>query len=273
MKKGRIDECFEELRREGRAGTVAYITAGDPTLDRTADYVLALERAGVDLVELGVPFSDPLADGPVNQESAERALRAGATPGGVIELVRGLRSRTRMPIILYSYLNPLLSHGGFEDNLRRMGEAGVDGLLVLDLPPEEARPWHRAMDRYGVAPICLVAPTTPPERIRRIIPCARGFVYCLSRAGVTGARGEWSEEAAGVLARTRAETRLPLALGFGISTPEIAAQTARLADAVVVGSALVQRLHEREPRGDEGLEDVMRWMRSITDAVREARRG
>lgn len=273
MKKGRIEECFEELRREGRAGTIAYITAGDPSLGRTAEYVLALERAGVDLVELGVPFSDPLADGRVNQESAERALRAGATLGGVIDMVRELRARTRLPIIFYSYLNPLLAHGGFEDSVRRMSDAGVDGLLVLDLPPEEAGEADQALDRHGIAPIRLITPTSTTARIRRIVRRARGFVYCVSRAGVTGAHDRLSDEAGDVMARTRAETRLPLALGFGISTPETAAQAAKMADAVVVGSALVQRLHEAEPRGAAGLEDCMAWMHSLTDAVREARRG
>lgn len=273
MKKGRMDACFEELAREGRAGTIAYITAGDPSVARTADYVLALERAGVDLVELGIPFSDPLADGRVNQEAAERALRAGATLGGILEMIRGLRSRTRIPIVIYSYLNPLLAHGGFEENVRHVSEAGVDGLLALDLPPEEAGPMYRTMERHGIAPICLITPTSTTERIRRIVRHARGFVYCVSRAGVTGARDTLSDEADQVISRTRAETRVPLALGFGISTPDTAAHAAKLADAVVVGSALVQRLHDAEARGPRGLDDCMAWMKSLTDSVKEARRG
>lgn len=273
MKKGRIEACFEELIREGRAGTIAYITAGDPSVSRTADYVVALERAGVDLVELGVPFSDPLADGRVNQEAAERALRAGATLDQILGMIRALRGRTQIPLILYSYLNPLLAHGGFENNVRAMSEAGVDGLLALDLPPEEAGSMFRIMDRNGIAPICLITPTSTTERIRRIVRHARGFVYCVSRAGVTGARDALSDEASEVIARAREETRLPLALGFGISTPDTAAHAAKLADAVVVGSALVQRLHEAESHGTAGFKDCMAWMKSLTDSVKEARRG
>ena len=269
----RIVSRFAELRAAKRSALIPYITAGDPVPSATVDLMHLLVSQGADMLELGVPFSDPLADGRVNQESAERALRAGATLGGVIDMVRELRARTRLPIIFYSYLNPLLAHGGFEDSVRRMSDAGVDGLLVLDLPPEEAGEADQALDRHGIAPIRLITPTSTTARIRRIVRRARGFVYCVSRAGVTGAHDRLSDEAGDVMARTRAETRLPLALGFGISTPETAAQAAKMADAVVVGSALVQRLHEAEPRGAAGLEDCMAWMHSLTDAVREARRG
>lgn len=238
----RIDTVFRRLAEENRRGFVAYITAGDPTMARTVENVLALAEAGADIVELGVPFSDPLADGRVNAESAGRALRAGATFSRVLGVVRAARRSSDVPIVLYSYLNPLLARG-FAATVRRAAAAGVDGLLILDMTVEESPGFAPAMRAAGIAPILLVTPTSTDDRMKRIAAAAGGFLYCVSRTGVTGARREISADAGGVIARMRRHTRLPLALGFGISSPAQAAAAAGLADAVVVGSALVDRLH------------------------------
>jgi tryptophan synthase alpha chain len=238
----RIDTVFRTLAEKRRRGFIAYITAGDPTVDRTVEDVLSLAAAGTDIVELGVPFSDPLADGRVNAESAGRALRGGATLARVLDGVRKVRRSSGIPIVLYSYLNPLLARG-FERTIRRIAGAGVDGVLILDMAVEEAPAFVPAMRAAGVAPILLVTPTSTADRMRRIAAEAAGFVYCVSRTGVTGARKDISSDAGDVIARMRRHTRLPLALGFGISTPAQSAAAAKAADAVVVGSALVDRLH------------------------------
>lgn len=239
----RIGNVFRDLAERKRRGFIAYITAGDPTLDRTVENVLALAEAGTDIVELGVPFSDPLADGRVNAESAGRALRGGATLARVLDGVRAVRRRSDVPIVLYSYLNPLLAHG-FEATARRMAHAGVDGALILDMAVEESPAFVPALRAAGIAPILLVTPTSTDDRMDSIAAVAGGFVYCVSRTGVTGARKDISSDAEAVIVRMRRHTRLPLALGFGISSPAQAAAAAGIADAVVVGSALVARLHK-----------------------------
>ena len=237
----RIDAAFRRLRKERRAGFIAYLTAGDPSPAMTVPLVRALEANGADIVELGVPFSDPLADGVVNQRAAERALRRGTTLGGVLGLVRRIRERSEIPIVLFTYLNPVHAYG-FDRFAADAARAGVDGALFLDLPPEEARGCAAALAARGVRRIVLIAPTTPPERARRIARQARGFVYCVSRTGVTGEGGALDP---GLAARVRALKRAacaPVAVGFGISTPAQVAATARAADAVVVGSALVREI-------------------------------
>ena len=261
----RIDALFSRLRSEGRKGFIAYLTAGDPSLADTVRIVPDLEKAGVDLVELGLAFSDPLADGQVNQASAERALAAGATLPAVLKAIRRIRARSEIPLVLYSYLNPLLARG-FDATVRRLAQAGADGLLALDLPIEEAAPYHAAMRAAGLAPICLVTPTSTDGRIRAIVRAAEGFVYCVSRAGVTGARDRLATGAGQVIARARRHTRLPLALGFGISTAAQTRQAARWADAVVVGSALVERLHAAgaAPRARAA---VLRWVAGLAAAA------
>lgn len=264
----RIDALFERLRADRRKGFIAYLTAGDPSPADTVNIVLGLERAGVDLVELGLAFSDPLADGQVNQTSAERALAAGATLPNVVESIRKIRARSRIPLVLYSYLNPLLARG-FDPTVRRLARAGLDGLLILDLPIEEAAPYHASLRAAGLAPICLVSPTSTDARVRAIVRAARGFVYCVSRAGVTGARARLATGARDVLARARGHTRLPLALGFGISTVEQTRQAARWADAVVVGSALVERLHAAGP-SPRARAAVLRWVAQMADAAHRA---
>jgi tryptophan synthase alpha chain len=240
--QNRIDATFDRLRAASQKGFVAYIGAGDPDLARTLDLALALESAGVDILELGVPFSDPLADGAVNQAAASRALAAGTTVGGVLDCVRELRARSALPVVLYTYLNPVYAFG-FERFLHEAAAAGVDGVLVLDLPPEEAgRNRELCLRPAALRMIRLIAPTTPPARISQIAGAAEGFIYYVSREGVTGEQATVAASLGEQVAAIRAVTDLPIAVGFGISTPEQARQTAVWADAVVVGSAIVRRV-------------------------------
>jgi len=233
----RIDHCFSQLRAQKRTGFIPYICAGDPSLNKTVDLALALEKAGTDILELGIPFSDPLADGLVNQLAAQRALEAGATVPGVLDCIRQIRTRSQIPIVLYTYLNPIFQFG-FERFHREASNAGVDGLLILDLPPEEDQP------NDGPFHIRLIAPTTPPERIEQICARAAGFIYYVSREGVTGIQSSIASSVRDQVALIRRHTTLPIAVGFGISTAEQASEVAQVADAIVVGSAIVQRISE-----------------------------
>ena len=233
----RIDQCFAALRSRNEKAFIAYICAGDPDFSRTVDLALALEKAGVDILELGVPFSDPLADGLVNQLAAQRALAAGATVSGVLECVRQIRQRSQIPIVLYTYLNPIFQFG-FDRFHRDAEDAGVDGLLILDLPPEEDQP------RDGPIHIRLIAPTTPPDRVEQICRGASGFIYYVSREGVTGVQNDVASSLGERVAQIRQGTTLPIAVGFGISTAKQAREVAQVADAIVVGSAIVQRIAE-----------------------------
>lgn len=264
----RIDQRFAELRASGRKGFVAYVTAGDPTLRETEQVVLSLEDAGVDFVELGIPFSDPLADGRVNQESAARALAGGATPRGVLEMVARLRRRTALPMLCYTYMNPIHAMGAARF-AREARSAGLDGALFLDLPVEESAAYAQVLGRYGLNNITLVTPTTPPARIARIAKATTGFVYCVSREGVTGAQKKLSPKAVDLVEQTRRLTDLPVAIGFGISTPEHAAAAAHAADAVVVGSAIVRQFHEA-PHSAAGRRQAAAWVARLVKAVREA---
>ncbi len=239
----RIDQCFAALLSRKEKAFIAYIAAGDPDLARTVEIALALEEAGTDILELGIPFSDPLADGLVNQLAAQRALEAGTTVVGVLDCIRQIRRRSQIPIVLYTYLNPIFQFG-FEKFHRDAGEAGVDGLLILDLPPEEDQPSE------GPLHVRLVAPTTPPERIEHICAQAAGFIYYVSREGVTGVQNSVVSSVGEHVAQIRRHTTLPIAVGFGISTPEQAHEVAQGADAVVVGSAIVQRINEDAGRTD-----------------------
>jgi tryptophan synthase alpha chain len=264
----RIDKAFEGLRRRGQRGFVAYLTAGDPSVADTVDIAGRLADAGVDILELGIPFSDPLADGRVNQDAAARALAAGATLPRILRGVRDLRRRCDVPIVLYSYLNPLCA-GGFDRTVRAMADAGVDGLLILDLTIEESAPFDPALAAAGIDRIRLVTPTSPPARVRRIARGASGFVYFVSRAGVTGARRTIDPAAFDVLRLARRHTSLPLALGFGLSDPDQVREAARPADAVVVGSAIVQRFHDagRRPGARAA---AARWVGRLARAAHEA---
>lgn len=260
----RIDQCFETLRSRNETAFIAYICAGDPTLAGTVELALSLEKAGTDILELGVPFSDPLADGLVNQLAAQRALEAGATVPGVLDCVRQIRTRSQIPIVLYTYLNPIFQFG-FERFHREAGEAGVDGLLILDLPPEEDQPGE------GPFHIRLIAPTTPPDRIQRICARGAGFIYYVSREGVTGVQSSVAASVAEQVAQIRRHTKLPVAVGFGISTPEQAKEVARTADAIVVGSAIVQRINEQQTNPDM-LENIGEFVKQLAAAAKKTRR-
>ena len=265
----RIDEKFAALRAAGRPGFVAYITAGDPTPEATVELVPALEEAGVDIVELGVPFSDPLADGVVNQMAAQRALDAGATIMGLFKSIRRIREISQIPLVLFTYLNPLYVHG-FDRFHEEAADAGVDGILVLDLPPEEVEANRELADRHRLKSIRLIAPTTPPSRMERIARSAEGFIYYVSREGVTGEQTDVPTSVAAQVAEIKKHTDLPIAVGFGISTPEQAAAVASQAEAVVVGSAIVRRIAEH---GDNpGLADkIASFVRPLADAAHDAR--
>jgi tryptophan synthase alpha chain len=245
----RIEARFEDLKRKREKGFIAYIGAGDPDLEATRRLAIALDRAGVDVLELGVPFSDPLADGIVNQLAAQRGLAAGATPRRVLETVQAIRRESRIPLVLYIYFNLIHKHG-LKAFIQDAARAGVDGLLVLDLPPEESENYESLMAASGLCNIYLVAPTTPEERIGYIVKRARGFVYYVSREGVTGMQQSLADSMAPMAARIRAHTTLPLAIGFGVSSPEQARRVAACGDAVVVGSAIVSRIAERGAHAD-----------------------
>ncbi len=237
----RIIGRFARLKSEGRKGLIIYIGAGDPNLEATRRLALAFDRIGVDVLELGVPFSDPLADGLVNQLAAQRGLASGTTPPKVLEAVARIRRESQIPIVLYIYFN-LMHRYGPERFVTDAAAAGVDGLLVLDLPPEEAGQVEAAMRRVDLCNIYLVAPTTPERRIEMIVKRATGFVYYISREGVTGMRDTLPPDLPAMIGKIRAHTSLPIAVGFGISTSEQARAVAALADAVVVGSAVVNRI-------------------------------
>jgi tryptophan synthase alpha chain len=237
----RISRRFAELARAGELGLVAYITAGDPSLEATRQIVVAAAEAGADVIELGVPFSDPLADGPTIQRASERALRAGTTLAGVLDLVAAIRRESQVPLVLFSYFNPVLQMGvaQFAD---RAAAAGADGALITDLSPEEAGEYRAAMQARGLDTIFLVAPTTSEERFARIARASTGFLYLISRTGVTGARESMPEDLPALVRRARIASRLPLAVGFGISLPGHVSILGGLADAAVVGSALMEEI-------------------------------
>ncbi len=259
----RLADTFARLRAAGTPGLVTYVTAGDPDLASTEGILRALDRAGADVVEVGIPFSDPLADGPVIQRATERALAAGTTLLGVLDLLKRLRSGIRMPIVLFSYANPVLRIGAerFGDLAR---EAGVDGVLILDLPIEEAGDFRSMLEARGIDTILLLSPTTSDERLRKAAALGSGFLYAISRLGVTGARNEIADGAEDMVRRIRRVSNLPVALGFGISKPDHVRQVGQWADAAVVGSALVNVIAEagRSPDLNTRVEEYVRWLKS-----------
>jgi tryptophan synthase alpha chain len=254
----RIGQRFETLRAEGAKAFIGFVTAGDVSLDHSVDVALALEAGGCDVLEFGVPFSDPLADGPVIQRASERALRQGTTLAGVLECVRRIRKTSALPLVLFSYLNPLLRYG-LERLAIEASDSGIDGVLVTDLPPEEAGEWLEVARRADLDTVFLASPTSPDTRLAKVAGASRGFVYAVSRTGVTGEREAISGDAGPLLERLKALTKEPVALGFGLSTPEQVAAAAQVADAVVVGSALVRFLEE-QPDGD--VAERVRWLKS-----------
>jgi len=239
----RIEQRFRDLAARGETAFIPYITAGDPTLDMTGRLVLALEAAGADIIELGIPFSDPVADGVVNQEAALRALAHGVTLHDIVKLVGRLRETTQIPLVLFTYCNPVLAYG-FAEFAADCAAAGVDGVLCVDLPPEEAGEYRRELSNRGISTIFLIAPTSSEERIALIAQNASGFIYYVSRTGVTGERAAVESGVHGRVQAIKAHTALPVAVGFGISRPEHAAEVAGFADGVIVGSAIVRMVGE-----------------------------
>ena len=260
----RIGRMFDGLKRDGRKGLIAYITAGDPAPDRTPALAEALERGGADLIELGVPFSDPIADGPVIQRAGERALKAGTSLKTVLSIAARIRERSEIPLLLFTYLNPVIRYG-LERLALDAAAAGIDGCLLTDASVEEAADYVAAMHRQDLDTVFLAAPTSTERRLKLVAQYSTGFVYLVSRTGVTGERDSLSDAAAPLIRAVRAVTDLPLAVGFGISKPEHVAELGRQVEAVVVGSALV-RLIERN-RDNPALEI------RLESFVRELKRG
>ena len=255
----RITTLFERLKQENRKALITYITAGDPAPDRTAGFVRALERGGADLIELGVPFSDPVADGPVIQRAGDRAIRAGTTVQRVLEIAREIRAASEIPILLFTYLNPVLRYG-LEKLAADAKAAGIDGVLLTDVSVEEAEEFTRTMQAAGLDTVFLGAPTSSPRRLQLISKYSSGFVYLVSRLGVTGEQQSVSASVAPLIAAMRKHTKLPLAVGFGVSRPEHVAELGRQAEGVVVGSALMS-LIERTP-DEHALESFTRELKS-----------
>jgi tryptophan synthase alpha chain len=249
----RIGSLFKKLKSEGRCGMIAYVTAGDPTAEATPRLVAALERGGADLIELGVPFSDPIADGPIIQQAGDRALRAGMTLAKVLEIAAEIRKTSEIPLLLFTYLNPALRYG-FERLAKDAKAAGIDGCLLTDVSVEEAEEYVKIMRGEGLDTVFLAAPTSTDERLDLIARYSSGFVYLVSRTGITGVRQSIAESAGPLIERMRAHTKLPIAMGFGVSTPEHVAQLSGKVDAVVVGSAVVRQI-EKDP---SQLESFMR---------------
>jgi len=263
MPPSRIDNAFDRLRADRRGGMVTYVTAGDPDADTSARILIALAKAGADVLEVGVPFSDPLADGPVIQRATERALAAGMTLRGALDVVAEVRRAVETPIVLFTYANPVVRMDP-QVFARTAREAGVDGVLILDYPVEEAEPLRGALIDAGLDPIFLISPTTTDARIRRSGELGRGFLYVISRLGVTGVRDSLATDVSELVTRVRGQSRLPVALGFGISTPEHVVQACASADAAVVGSALVNIIaqHGASPDVADRAGEYVRWLKS-----------
>lgn len=264
----RLDQTFARLQAANQRAFVAYIAAGDPTLAATVDLVLALEAAGADVVELGLPFSDPVADGIVNQLAADRALRAGASTRGVLETIRAIRTKTQIPLVLFTYLNPVYTYG-YEQFHHDAAAAGADGILVLDLPPDEASQNPETKPVPDLHHIRLIAPTTPPDRIPMIAAQAEGFIYYVSREGVTGTQSSVATGIAEQVARIKSHTTVPVCVGFGISTPEQAATVAGMGDGVVVGSAIV-KLVEKHGSSPTLAREIEAFVKPLVQAVKSA---
>jgi tryptophan synthase alpha chain len=266
----RISRRFAELRDSGEMGIVAYITAGDPSFDATRTFVVAMAEAGADVIELGVPFSDPLADGPTIQRASERALENGATLAGVIDTVREIRKSNspanQVPIVLFTYFNPVLQMG-LEKFAAAASEAGADGVLITDLTCEESEDYRRILAAHHLDTVFLGAPTSTDDRLAKIAACSSGFLYLISRTGVTGAKDSLPDDLPALLRRARSVTQLPIAVGFGISLPGHVSVLGGLADAAVVGSALVSEI-ENATANDSSPAAVEAAATALADRVR-----
>jgi len=269
----RISKRFAALRESGEMGIVAYITAGDPTLEATHKFVLALAEAGADVIELGIPFSDPLADGPTIQRASERALKSHTTLAQVIDLVRELRKSSEVPIVLFSYYNPVLQMG-LEKFASAAADAGADGVLITDLTPEESDDYRRILAAHHLDTVFLGAPTSTDDRLAKIAAASSGFLYLISRTGVTGAKDALPDDLPALLRRARKVTQLPIAVGFGISLPGHVSVLGGLADAAVVGSALVSEIEKATAAGsvpaaiDAAANALAIRIRSLKEAAR-----
>ncbi len=265
----RIDQAFERARAEKRAALIVFVTAGDPDLATTAELIPELAAAGADIIELGIPHSDPIGEGPTIQISSQRALARRTTLADILDLVRRVRAVCDVPLVLMGYLNNVLAYGD-ERLAKDAGSAGADGLIVSDVPFEETTRLSSACAEHGVHRVLLVAPTSTPERTVRIAAASRGFVYCVAVTGVTGARRELPADLEQLVARIRRVTPTPVGVGFGVSTPAQAAQVARLADGVIVGSALVSRI-DAAPDREAAIRAAREFVAELSAAVRSAR--
>jgi tryptophan synthase alpha chain len=272
----RLAACFRELHERGEKGLVIYLTAGDPSLDATGDLLAAVEDGGADVIELGIPFSDPLADGPVIQRASERALRAGATLHKVLDCLPHWRKRLQAPVILFTYFNPVLQYG-LEAFSRDASRAGADGALIVDLTPEEAGDHIAVMREHSLDTVFLASPTSGDERLERVAAASTGFLYLVSRSGVTGERQQLSAAVRPLIERARRFSNLPLAVGFGLSSPEQVREVQSVAEAAVVGSAVVHAIEDRYPTGGAAaVRDFVRWLKGdpqITQISQKQRHG
>ena len=262
----RISERFDKLKRDNKKAFVVYIGAGDPHLEATRQLALEFDKAGVDILELGVPFSDPLADGLVNQLAAQRGLESGTTPPKLLETVAAIRRDSQVPIVFYVYFN-IIHRVGMERFIADCAKAGVDGLLVLDLPPEESDNYEAQMAKAGLCNIYLIAPTTPEARMEKIVKRAAGFIYYISREGVTGMQTSVASNLASQVAKIRAHTSLPIAVGFGVSNPEQAKAVAKEADGCVVGSAIVNQI-AANGKSPDLVPKLGAYVKAMADAVK-----
>jgi tryptophan synthase alpha chain len=265
----RIHDKFKELKEKGRAALVPYITAGDPSLDITTNIVFVLEESGADIIELGVPFSDPMADGPIIQLSSERALKNGMTLSGVLDIIRKIRKKSEIPVIIFGYYNPFFSYGlkKFAEDAR---DAGADGVLVVDLPPEEADEFKIHTDKAGLDLVFLLAPTSTSERIRLVSERASGFIYLVSVTGVTGERPAMNYSLEYLVREIKDHTRLPVGIGFGVSTPDQAQKIANFADAVIVGSALVKIIEKYGHNGKDLFKEISRFTNGLSQVCKKS---
>ncbi len=263
----RIDKKFNELRQQGVCAFMPYVCAGDPTPELTPELFLTFEEAGADLIELGVPFSDPIADGPTIQRASQRALEHRISLVQILDIVKNLRKHSDIPIALMSYYNPIFRMGE-EAFCKAAQEVGVDGLIVPDLPPEEAQPLLKAASQYNLATIFLVAPTSSPERMKLVASVSTGFIYCVSVTGVTGARHTLSEEVATMVEELRKHTDKPLCVGFGVSTPEQANQVAQVADGAIVASAIINVAEKHLDDKDKMLASVKQFASELANGTK-----